>query len=53
MKIWMFLNSYYIGEDKFITDKAIKSEEIEIPQGKKIVVSNGILSFVDEDNSYN
>jgi len=47
--IHVFENSYYIGKDKSVIKKAIRSEELEIPEGFVPSVANGVLTLVKED----
>ena len=49
IKVWIFENSYYIGNDIGVTKNAIRSEEIIIPEGKELMVVGGKVSFVDAE----
>jgi len=50
MKVWIFENSYYIGNDTGVTKNAIRSEEIIVPEGKELRVIDSKVSFVDAED---
>ena len=50
MKVYVFENSYYVGNDPVIIAKAIKSEEIAVEDGQRIEMKNNKLIVVDDDD---
>ena len=44
MKVYIFENSYYIGEDKNVSDNALRNEDIELQEGYELKVVDGELS---------
>ena len=49
MEVHIFKNSYYIGNDESVIANALRSEEIELEEGKTVSVTDGVLSIVDEE----
>ena len=49
MKVYIFENNYYIGNDPEVTKKALRSEDVEVPEDKQIKIVNGKITFVDAD----
>jgi len=49
MKIWIFKNSYYCGDCEEIIKKADRSEDIEVPDGKMIVIDDYEIKLVDSE----
>jgi hypothetical protein len=43
MKVYIFKNSYYIGEDEMVTANALSSEEVELADGYELKVTDGVL----------
>lgn len=49
IKVWIFKNAYYIGNDSAVTKNALRSEEIEeIPEGYCLKVKDGVLTIEEE-----
>ena len=44
MKVYIFKNSYYIGEDEMVTANALSSEEVELADGYEFKVTDGVLT---------
>jgi len=44
MKVYIFENSYYIGEDEMVTVNALSSEEVELADGYEFKVTDGVLT---------
>ena len=44
MKVYIFKNSYYIGEDEKVTANALSSEEVELADGYEFKVTDGVLT---------
>ena len=44
MKVYIFENSYYIGEDEKVTANALSSEEVELADGYEFKVTDGVLT---------
>ena len=43
MKVYIFKNSYYIGDDAKVTANALSSEEVELTDGYEFKVKDGVL----------
>lgn len=44
MKVYIFKNSYYVGEDEKVTANALSSEEVELADGYEFKVTDGVLT---------
>ena len=44
MKVYIFKNSYYVGEDEKVTANALSSEEVELADGYELKVTDGVLT---------
>jgi len=44
MKVYIFKNSYYIGENETVTANALRSEEVELADGYEFKVTDGVLT---------
>ena len=44
MKVYIFKNSYYIGDDEKVMANALSSEEVELADGYEFKVTDGVLS---------
>lgn len=44
MKVYIFKNSYYVGEDEKVTANALSSEEVELADGYELKVKDGVLT---------
>ena len=44
MKVYIFKNSYYIGEDATVIANALSSEEVELADGYEFKVKDGVLT---------
>jgi len=44
MKVYIFKNSYYVGEDEKVTANALSSEEVELTDGYELKVKDGVLT---------
>lgn len=49
MKVYVFPNSYYIGEDAEVIKNSLRSEEVELKEGETIKVVDGKISIVEEE----
>jgi len=49
MLIHVFSDSYYIGADENVTKNAIKTADVTVPTGKQIKVTNGEVTFIDDE----
>lgn len=52
MKVYIFKNSYYIGEDEMVTANALSSEEVELADGYEFKVTDGVLTQEPSNNMY-
>jgi hypothetical protein len=52
MKIYIFKDSYYVGNCEDVIKNAIKSEEITVPEGKSIKIVNGEVNFVEKEKDF-
>ena len=50
--VYIFQNSYYIGEDENVIKNALRSEEVEIADGYTPKVVDGVLTLVEESDVY-
>ena len=46
MKVYVFENCYYIGEDETVISNAIRCEEVELKEGESIKVVDGNIEIV-------
>ena len=44
MKVYIFKNSYYIGDDEKVMANALSSEEVELADGYELKVTDGVLT---------
>ncbi len=49
MTVYIFENSYYVGTDKIITTKALRSEEVEVPSGKTLKIVDSKVIFAEDE----
>jgi F420-0:gamma-glutamyl ligase-like protein len=50
MTVYIFENSYYIGEDEGVIANALRFEKIEeLEEGKVLSVTDGALSVAEEE----
>lgn len=45
MTIWVFENSYYVGNDKEVQEKATRSEEMALKENEEIIVKDGVIKI--------
>ena len=49
MKVYIFENSYYIGECQEIIDKAIRCEDVELKENEEIKVTDGNIEIIEKE----